>query len=231
MRTVGCEDSRLSHLDPEIHAPGAVVHKETAAIYFLLHLLTPQFSFYMWQRCYSNYLLGFLEPSLAHFTFLSQEPALWVLPLTAGAALFLLLQTEVSPIWGVTLLQPEFTHSFSHSLFFLPFSPLLLIYHPLPTPFQHSLGSSSDQKCPGHQPLVPSSYGWHRGILSAPRKQKLCLQTTCECFQTAMGQLISLIQTWGFYQVGICFFPQCLLGIWAAQPCCCYKHQLLYCKW
>lgn len=32
VRTAGCEDSRLSHLDPKIHAFGAVVHKEIAAI-------------------------------------------------------------------------------------------------------------------------------------------------------------------------------------------------------
>lgn len=94
----------------------------------------------------SNYLLGIPElPLLTNLDYFSRERnSCVILPLIVqGDVLFLLLKTEVRPIWGVTLPQSEFKHFFSHSPFSLLFFTSSLIHHPLPTPFHHSSVSSS----------------------------------------------------------------------------------------
>lgn len=98
------------------------------------------------RECF-NYLLGIPKlPLLTNLDYFSRERSSCViLPLSVqGDVFFLLLKTEVKPIWGGTLPQSEFKHFFSHSPFsLLFFFSSSLIHHPLPTPFHHSSVSSS----------------------------------------------------------------------------------------
>lgn len=127
----------------------------------------------------SNYLLGILElPLLTNLHYFSRERnSCVILPLTVqGDVWFLLLKTEVKPIWGVTLPQSEFKHFFSHSPFSLLFfyllphspspahtlSPLLRVFFRL-----GNLSGAQSKLFPRHLQPPPHS-PWGSGHKTAP---------------------------------------------------------------